>query len=123
MYGSKTQVRNVYKVADTTGDTPLPEYILYVIPRNRNGRDVIVDITAHVELEGPYITGKLSGVRWSKEVKKRLRTLHLGESDKLDFMDIPLALGIHAQFDARCNIRELKDAGFRNDSLTNPPPS
>ena len=90
----------------------MPEYILYVIPRDRDGGDVIVDITAHVELEGPDLAGKLSGVRWSKHVKERLRTLHLGESDKLDFMDIPLASGIHTQFDACCNIRELRDAGF-----------
>ena len=73
---------------------------------------MIVDITANVELEGPYIAGKLSGVRWSKQVKEKLRTLHLGESDKLDFMDIPLASGIHTQFDARCNVRELRDVGF-----------
>ena len=90
----------------------MPEYILYVIPRDRNGGDVIVDITANVELEGPDLAGKLSGVRWSKQVKERLRTLHLGESDKLDFMDIPLASGIHTQFDARCNVRELRDVGF-----------
>lgn len=90
----------------------MPEYILYVIPRDRNGGDVIVDITANVELERPDLAGKLSGVRWSKQVKERLRTLHLGESDKLDFMDIPLASGIHTQFDACCNIRELRDAGF-----------
>ena len=89
----------------------MSEYLLYVVPRNFSGDDVMVDITANMELEGSYFAGRLNGVQWS-EAKQKLKGLHLKPTDKLDFVDISLRAGVHAQFTAYCSSEELRNAGF-----------
>ena len=89
----------------------MSEYLLYVVPRNFSGDDVMVDITAYMELEGSYFAGRLNGVKWS-EAKQKLKGLHLKPTDKLDFVDISLRAGVHAQFTAYCSSEELRNAGF-----------
>jgi hypothetical protein len=89
----------------------MSEYLLYVVPRNFSGDDVMVDITANMELEGSYFAGRLNGVKWS-EAKQKLKGLHLKPTDKLDFVDISLRAGVHAQFTAYCSSEELRNAGF-----------